>query len=265
MLSVGQLLAFFLISLVASTIGAITGIGGGVMIKPAMDAFHVLSVDTISFLSGVTVLSMSCYNVVRSLRSGNGQLQIPIALPLGIGAALGGVAGKQMFNHLLRLAGDANLVGAIQSACLIAITALTLVYTCLSNSIRTRRVRNGTGICLIGVLLGVLSAFLGIGGGPLNLVVLSYFFSMKIKEAAQNSLMVIMLSQIASLITTVLSASVPEFPPVLLVLLVCGGILGGILGRIANRRLDVRRIDALYRLTMVVIILISAYNLFAYL
>ena len=43
---------FGLVSVLASMAGAICGIGGGVLIKPVLDAFGVLDVATISFLSG---------------------------------------------------------------------------------------------------------------------------------------------------------------------------------------------------------------------
>lgn len=54
-----------LISFLASTAGAICGIGGGVIIKPTLGLFQMASVSTISFLSGCTVLSMSLYSVGR--------------------------------------------------------------------------------------------------------------------------------------------------------------------------------------------------------
>ena len=57
----------FLVCFFASVVGAICGIGGGVIIKPALDAFHIMDVSTISFLSGCTVLSMSCYSVAKSM------------------------------------------------------------------------------------------------------------------------------------------------------------------------------------------------------
>ena len=50
---------FFGVSFLASIVGAICGIGGGVIIKPVLDAFGVLDVSAISFLSGCTVLAMS--------------------------------------------------------------------------------------------------------------------------------------------------------------------------------------------------------------
>lgn len=265
MVSIGHHAIFFLVALAASAIGSIAGIGGGVIIKPAMDAFRVLGVSTISFLSGLTVLSMSGYNVLRSLRSPGGQLKLGIAVPLGIGASLGGVVGKMLFQQVQAATGDPRMTGAIQSGCLILVTLLTLLYTLLSSRIRTRNLTSRALIFLSGCALGILSSFLGIGGGPINLMVLCYCFSMDIKEAAQNSLMVILLSQVTSLLTTLLTHSVPPFSPALLCLLVAGGILGGAAGRSWNRRLSVRQVDTLYRWTLVGIIGITTYNLLNFL
>ena len=53
----------FLVCLTASTIGGICGIGGGVIIKPVLDALGVMSVSALQFLSGLTVLGMSMVSV----------------------------------------------------------------------------------------------------------------------------------------------------------------------------------------------------------
>ena len=47
------------ISFFACTVGAICGIGGGIIIKPVLDATGVADVATINFLSGCTVLAMT--------------------------------------------------------------------------------------------------------------------------------------------------------------------------------------------------------------
>lgn len=264
MLSTMETLIFFLISLAASTVGAIAGIGGGVIIKPVLDSFHVLSVATISFLSGCTVLSMSCYSVLRTLGAGDSRMKLPVALPLGIGAAVGGVTGKELFKHLSALGSNPDAVGAVQAACLVLVTLLTLLYTLFSGKIRKKDVRQPFLVAVIGLVMGLISAFLGIGGGPINLMVLGYFFSMDVKAAAQNSLLVILLSQIASLITTFVTGTVPDFPVLLLCLMIVGGILGGIFGRRLNRRLDARQVNLLFCAAMVVIILISVRNFFLF-
>ena len=74
----------FAICFLASTIGAICGIGGGVIIKPALDAFGIMDVSTISFLSGCTVLSMSLYSVGKSLRSGDSKVNMSTGTPLAM-------------------------------------------------------------------------------------------------------------------------------------------------------------------------------------
>ena len=113
---------------------------------------------------------------------------------------------------------------------------------------------------IIGLVLGLMSSFLGIGGGPINLVVLFYFFSMETKTAAQNSLYIILFSQITSLLTTLITHSVPEFTLPALVLMIAGGIGGGIAGRTLNKRMSSRAVDKLFLVLMGIIILISIYN-----
>lgn len=256
---------FFLISLIASTIGAIAGIGGGVIIKPVMDAFQILPVSTISFLSGCTVLAMSLYSVTRAVCSGDNYLSMRTAIPLGVGAAIGGGVGKELFKLLSVLFSQADTVGSAQSACLLVVTLLAFFYTIYTGKIATRNVRNPLLSALIGLVMGIFSAFLGIGGGPINLMVLSYFFSMDIKVSVQNSLIVILISQIVSLVTTLVTRSVPAFSPMLLGLMICGGILGGIFGRILNKRMRAAHVRLLYCGTMVVIILLSLINMISYL
>ena len=48
-----------------------------------------------------------------------------------IGAAAGGIAGKQLFSVVKDLFADPNTVGAVQAACLAVITLGTLLYTLL--------------------------------------------------------------------------------------------------------------------------------------
>lgn len=255
---------FFFVSLIASTIGAIAGIGGGVLIKPVMDSFQLLPIATISFLSGCTVLSMSLYSVTRAVISRDNYLQSQTAVPLGIGAAIGGILGKELFKFFSEMFARPNTVGFIQSSCLLLVTLLTFIYTLYSARISTKQIQNPLLIVAIGLVMGILSAFLGIGGGPINLMVLGYFFSMDIKTSAQNSLMVILLSQIASLATTFITRTVPDFSAILLGLMILGGILGGMLGRMLNKHMSAKNVRVLYLVTMGFIILLSMKNMFGY-
>ena len=174
-------LLFILVSFFASVIGCICGIGGGVIIKPVLDAFGLYSVSTISFMSGCIVLSMTAYSVLKAQLAHESVIEKGVSTYLGIGAALGGLVGKQLFDTVKAMFENANTVGAVQAAALFAVTFGTAVYTLNRSRIRTRRVTNPTACVVIGLCLGLMSSFLGIGGGPINLVVLYYFFSMEKK------------------------------------------------------------------------------------
>ena len=101
----------FLVSFLASTAGEICGIGGGVIIKPTLDLFQMASVSTISFLSGCTVLSMSLYSVGRGLLAHDSTVDFKTGTPLALGAAIGGVFGKQLFTAVKEAASNPNMVG----------------------------------------------------------------------------------------------------------------------------------------------------------
>ena len=257
-------LLFFIVSLLASVAGAICGIGGGVIIKPTLDLFGLASVSTISFLSGCTVLSMSCYSVGKAMLAGDSMVDTKTGTPLALGAAVGGIVGQNLFRTVRSLFANQNAVGAVQAGCLALITVGTLLYTLKKAGIRTKHVRGILPCLVIGLLLGIMSSFLGIGGGPINLVVLGYCFSMDTKVAAQNSLYIILFSQITNLLTTLLKGTVPEFELLTLVLMVAGGIGGGMIGRLLNRRMNNRAVDRLFLCLMVLIMGISLYNTWRY-
>lgn len=258
-------LIFFIISFLASCIGAISGIGGGVIIKPTLDAFGVLQVSTISFLSGCTVLSMSAYAIAKNTMVKESLVEAKIGTPLAIGAAIGGVIGKSGFHAVADMFSDKEMVGAVQAICLLLITVGTLFYIRNKKKIRTLHCSDPLLIAGIGLILGITSVFLGIGGGPMNMVVLLYFFSMDTKKAAQNSLYVILFSQITSLISTILAKNVPEFSPWLLVLMIAGGVLGGIVGRKMNKTMKEVTVERLFIVAMYLIIGLNIYNIYRFL
>jgi len=248
----------FLVCLAASTIGGICGIGGGVVIKPVLDSMHIMSVSTVSFLSACTVLSMSMVSVYRSRKQllEGGRTGTLLAL----GAALGGVVGKMLFDLLkARLNQDARLQ-FVQSVVLGLLTLGTLLYTLYKARIRTRMVEGTLSTATVGLSLCVFSSFLGIGGGPFNLVVLHYFFSMGTKKATRNSLYIVLLSQLANLAQTFLAAKVPAFQVSMLLYMASGGVLGGLLGSFAHKRISAQQTDRLFLGLLAIILCICIYN-----
>ena len=254
-----MILFYFVLSLTASVVGAISGIGGGVIIKPLMDSVSPFGVATISFLSGSTVLSMTAAALFRSKGSA-ASVDRRFGTLLALGGVAGGLLGKHLFDQIqMRFPGD-QFLGASQSLLLLIMTAGVLVFTLYKNRI-TPIHRDGSVFCLIiGILLGTVASFLGIGGGPINLAVLYFFFSMDSKTAALNSLFIIFFSQITSLAFTLAAGNLPPFDSTILLAMITGGVGGAVIGSAISVRLSHRGVDYLFMGVMGVIILISLKN-----
>ena len=254
--------SFFVICFIASIIGAICGIGGGIIIKPALDSFGILDVAAISFLSSCTVLAMTTYSVVRNKINGSANVNISESMPLIIGSIVGGLAGKTLFQELAALIGNLQLVGVVQASCLIVITFGTLLFTIYKKRISTFQVHSWIVSVIIGCALGLMSSFLGIGGGPINLVVLFFFYSAPSKVAVDISLTIIFFSQLANLLISFVTNSIPVFPASILMLMIAGGIAGGIVGRSINKNISEKAVDKLFIGLMACIILLNGYNVY---
>lgn len=251
---------YFFLCLLATGMGAVSGIGGGVIIKPVMDAVSGLNVGTISFLSGCTVLAMSVVSLLRSRKSSI-KIEFKTSTSLAAGAAAGGILGKNLFSLASALFASESIVGAVQSGILVLITLFVFVFCINKKKIKTLQLSSMLLSVAIGLLLGLVSAFLGIGGGPLNIAVLTYFFSMDTKTCSLNSIYVILFSQVFSLLSTFISGSVPQFSPVMLCLMMAGGILGGFCGSAMLKRFSEKSVNTLFYAMMLIITFISGYNM----
>ena len=134
---------YLFVSFFASVAGSICGIGGGIIIKPVLDAFGTLEVSAISFLSGCTVLTMSAYSVVKARISKDTAIDFSVSSYLGIGAVTGGIAGKALFQYLRSAVNSTSLLTAGQSILLFFITLAALIYTPVSYTHLYRKYSDG--------------------------------------------------------------------------------------------------------------------------
>lgn len=254
-------LVCYAVTFIACILGTICGMGGGIIIKPVLDATGVMGVSAINFLSGCTVIAMSLWNVGKNYRKKESQVELPTTGVLALGAAIGGLLGKQLFAAVSSLFADSNSAGGIQAVLLLIATAATLVYTMKKDGLPSKRIASPWISLLIGLGLGMLGAFLGIGGGPFNVAVLCYFFSMPTKKASQNSLFIVLFSQLTGTLKTLLSGGIPAVDPMVLAGMVLLGIAGSELGRRINKKIDNRQATLCLEWAMVVILLICIYNI----
>ncbi len=248
-----------IICLLASSVGAIVGAGGGVIIKPVLDMLGILPVSTVSFCSGCTVLGMSVCSLIRNRNDGV-KLQIKTSTALAIGAVLGGLVGKWLFELVKNGFGNERVLGAVQAVFLTLITIGVFLYVCNKDKLPSKNVKSIFVAVIIGIFLGIISSFLGIGGGTSNVAVLFFFFSMEAKEAAKNSLYIIIFSQISSIVTALMTGSVPDFEWIHLLCMVIGGIGGALTGAAISKRIDNKGVEKILKALLIVIIMIDFYN-----
>lgn len=246
----------FLVTFIASFIGAISGIGGGLIIKPFLDILQILSVEALHFLSGLTVFSMATFSLFFSRKI---KLNFKITLFLSIGSVLGGLLGSWGFKQLLVI-WPLNTVAIGQAILLLVINILVLIYILNRQKIKTLNLSHPLFSILIGLFLGAISTFLGIGGGPLNIVVLYFFYSFSTKQTVINSLFIIFLSQLTSLLLVLSLQTVPEFQLSVLILMVFGGISGALVGRKISSYMSEYTVERFFKFVLCFIILLNFVN-----
>ena len=255
----------YLVAFVACGVGTVSGMGGGIIIKPVIDAMGVMSVNTITFISGCTVIGMTCWSVLKTFIKKESVIDVRKTTLLAVGAAVGGIVGKQLYNLVAGGFEDKNTAGGVQAVLLFFATLFTFVYTLNKDRISAKNIKNPVAVTVIGLCLGVLGAFLGIGGGPFNVAVLYYFFSMPTKKATQNSLYIVLFSQCASIAKNVVAGNIPGFDPAILVGMIIFGIVGSELGRRLNKSINERQATYLLEGVMILIMCINLYNIFKFL
>ena len=257
-----QTIIYSVIVLCATMIGAITGLGGGIIIKPAFDFVGKDTTSMISVYSTVAVFTMCLVSIYKRSRLGF-HIHKNIALGLAFGSIVGGKIGDAVFLWAVEKV-DSSLVSASQSIILFLLLGGIILFTLNKGKLNTLDVTNLVAIVTIGLLVGIISVYLGIGGGPLNIALLVYFFSMKAKDAAAYSILMIFFAQIIKMGTVI--RDFEKYNNVSLVILAIAifAVLGGWVGTKIQSKLSHETVEKMYLGLMVVLLLMNAINIFKF-
>ncbi len=254
-----MIIIYFLIAFISTTIGAISGIGGGVIIKPVLDTLGHYEVATIGLLSSITVLSMAVVSTIKHYVSGI-RFEGRKTIYLSFGSVLGGISGKIIFSTLCDSIRNKDLITAYQSFILGLLLIFVLIFL-MKKNIRNFNIQNRFIIFIAGLILGFIASFLGVGGGPFNVVLLIFLFSMDAKSAAVHSVLIILFSQSAKLITVLFDIGFSPYDLSMLLYMIPGGVAGGFLGSSLNKRLDSKTIQLLFKIVISSVICLNIYNM----
>ncbi len=258
-----MIIIYFLIGFLATVIGAIAGLGGGVIIKPVLDALGHYDIATIGVLSSATVFSMAVVSLTKSILSGV-NLEGKRTLMIAIGSIAGGVLGRLLFSRFLIILNNESLAKGVQSSILAGLMILVFIVVSYKDRITKLNIKKSAYSFIVGILLGTVSSFLGIGGGPINVAILVLLFSMDTKAAALHSIFIIFFSQLSGSLKIYFSTGFSAYNLDMLYYMIPGGIAGGYFGNTLSNKMKNTHIQKLFNITLILIILINIYNVFRY-
>ncbi len=245
----------YIIIFIAALIAAMTGIGGGIIIRPILSTTD-LPVLVVGFYASSAILSSTLYSICLSVVKKE-SIDLKLVFYLSSGAFIGGVIGNRILNLLLENF-SANYVVAVQSILLILTLCFVLIATVFNFKIY-KDFHSKVLMVLIGILIGTISIFIGIGGGILNVIVLDLFFKMKRQDLVVNSLLMILISQTASIIMMLANGILAEVHTQTLLYIISAALIGGIIGK----ELSIRVASSISRnLFIIVICLVIGLNVY---
>lgn len=254
-------IVYFLVSLMATTLGAMTGIGGGIIIKPALDAIGDYGASTISVLSSVTVFTMALVSIIKQA-SKKGKIDLKMVVPLAIGSVLGGDIGNRLLNFIVDFFHSNNFVVVTQNICLLAIITTVFFYIEDGECRPTLGIHGIVPAFIVGVLIGIISAFLGIGGGSINVALVIYVFSYGMKTAMVCSIITILFAQASKLTSLFVSGSYSLHDLSFLPVMLFGALIGGWIGSYLNKKLSIKAVEKAFKYVQILVLLICLFNIF---
>lgn len=252
---------YLVIALFATIIGSLVGLGGGVIMKPLLQAASTLDALSINVLSSITVFFMATSTLYKRTK-GDKNLYKPRYLYLIIGSVVGGVIGNSIFNSFLRMFSNEKTVSFIQT--LILIVLLVLVVFKDKYVEHLPNYESKVAMVSIGVLLSIISTFLGIGGGPINVPIFIGLLGVTILDATYLSILVIFFSQLSNIVVYFTDGTFNLVEASPLLLMIPAAIIGGIIGGKLSQTLEAETVNKLFNMTIIGLIVLNLYNLTLY-
>lgn len=255
------MILYLLIALFATIIGSLVGLGGGVIMKPLLQALSSLDALSINVLSSVTVFCMAMSTLYKRTKA-NRQLYHADYAYLIAGSIIGGIIGNSLFSNLLQFFPNEDLVSFTQTLILIILLLLVIVKHVYIDLLPT--LNSHLALFVIGVSLSIISTFLGIGGGPINVPVFIGFLSVSILDATYLSILVIFFSQLSNIIIYLSDGTFSNVLLMPLIVMVPAAIFGGIIGSKLSHSLEAEIINKLFNIIIIGLIILNVYNLTLY-
>jgi uncharacterized membrane protein YfcA len=186
-------LAFAVIGLAAGFLSGLFGVGGGILIVPALVLAARFDQKLAAGTSLAAIVPTSLVGVASYAIAGD--IDLLAALLLAAGAIAGAQLGSHLLQRLPRRAIQWGFIGFI----LVVIVSLFLVIPSRDADVHIT-VLSGAALVALGLVVGVLSGILGIGGGVVIVPMLIVLFGASDLVAKGTSLLVMVPTAISGTI-----------------------------------------------------------------
>jgi len=252
-----MIIVYTIVVFLACTIGPIVGLGGGVFIRPVFDAIGYHPVLHISFYSSIAILSMSIVSTIKKVQDGM-TIKASKAVLISAGAVVGGLLGNLILEQLIYTMYAESTVQLVQIALTVILLTIA-IWATLKQGLRYD-VKSKVAVPFIGIALGAFAAFLGIGGGPINVPILMILFGMPIKSATMYSIVIIFFSHFSRLVTLGFTVGYTYFDLSLLPFLVVAAAVGGLVGANLSRIFSEKTVKRAFIGALLAVIALNLFN-----
>ncbi len=232
-------LLYFAIALVASSIGSMLGIGGGVIIVPTLISVGI-SKELASVSSSLTVFIMAALSSYTYMKRKQGDIRT--ALVIIVGSVPGSYIGVY-FNSRV----SPELFKILFSLLILFLLVLMLIKDKLPN-MKLGKV----SMVLFGIFIGILSGLFGIGGGPITIPVLLVFFALKQKMASATSSYVTLMTALISVLSNVATGNKDLS---LALFMIPGAIIGARIGTFLNSKVSEKSLTIIFNILLVYLLI----------
>jgi uncharacterized membrane protein YfcA len=249
-------LSLFLVSIVAGAFGAMLGLGGGIILVPALTLLFHVPMNSAVAASLVSIVVTSCVGVQTYLRAGwtDVRLGVQLLLPMVAGA----IAGVWL--------------SALVSPQWIAGLFIMLIFYILFQMIRAGRRQTNTEeeqphevviqslserilVTALSTLAGIISALLGVGGGLIQVPMMNGLLRAPLKQAiGTSSFLIGMTAAVSALIYLARGVLQPD--------LVVPCTFGIFVGARLGTQFGLKMPPTLLRILFAVVMVITALRMF---
>lgn len=255
------MIVYLIIALFATIIGSLVGLGGGVIMKPMLQALSPLDALSINLLSSITVFFMAMSTLYKRTKADSSLYQPQYSL-LIVGSIIGGILGNQLFSIFLKKFTNDNVVSFAQTLILIILLLLVIFKHLYIEQLP--KYNSKLAMVIIGICLSIISTFLGIGGGPINVPIFIGLLGVSILDATYLSILVIFFSQLSNIIVYAINGTFGSAELFPLLVMIPAAIIGGIIGGRLSKTLEEDTIGNLFNITIFGLIILNVYNLTLY-